>query len=152
MNEPAYQTVHFGNHLTIDGYDGDFHALNDRDTVMKVLDELPNLLHMKKLQKPFLIAAAPNDKKDPGGWTGVVTIAESHISVHTFPARHFVSADVYTCTNDLNVEFILEYFKKNFLLKEIESNHIIRGTRYPAHNLSEPKQPHGFKEGDLYSL
>lgn len=142
-------TIHFGNHLTIDGYGGDFDALNNRDVVMKVLDELPELLHMKKLQKPFLIAASPNDKKDPGGWTGVVTIAESHISVHTFPARHFISADVYTCTDTLDIDFILKYFKELFGLQDIEWNHIIRGTRYPANNLSNPKPPFGIQECDF---
>jgi len=151
-NTAQTETIQFGSHLTIDGYGGNFDALNDRDTVMKVLDELPELLSMKKLQKPFLIAAAPNDKKDPGGWTGVVTIAESHISVHTFPARHFVSADVYTCTDTLDIQFILAYFQKLFSLSDIESNHIIRGTRYPAQNLCEPKMPNGIKEGDLTSL
>ena len=133
------EVMHFGNHLTIDGYGGDFAKLNDKDTVMKVLDELPEKLHMKKLTEPFLVFAESNDKKDPGGWTGVVTIAESHISIHTFPARKFVSADVYTCTDNLEIDFILNYFKELFDLKDIESNHIIRGKRYPAHNLVDPE-------------
>lgn len=135
MSKKEEKTKHFGNHLTIDGYGGDFEKLNNREVVFKVLDELPNILGMKKLAEPFLISAPSNNKKDPGGWTGVVTIAESHISVHTFPARRFVSADVYTCTEDLEEKFILDYFRKLFDLEDIECNNIIRGTRYPGEDL-----------------
>jgi len=50
-------------------------------------------------------------KKDPGGWSGFVIIAESHISIHTFPARRFVSIDVYTCKNGLKKDFIIFYYQ-----------------------------------------
>ena len=64
------------------------------------------------------------------GWSGFVVIAESHISIHTFPTNGFLSADVYTCKNGMDTEFILNYFKENFDLKEIEHNFIKRGTKY----------------------
>ena len=73
--------------------------------------------------------------KDPGGWTGVVVIMESHISIHTFPKRGFMSADVYTCRNGLDKELITDYFKKVFGLKEVEINFIKRGTKYPSQDI-----------------
>src|SRR3954462_1466579 len=91
--------THFGEHLTIDGYLGAPASLNDKELVFKTLDELPGLLGMKKLAQPTVHFAAGNDEKAPGGWSGVVIIEESHISVHTFPANSFVSIDVYTCRN-----------------------------------------------------
>ena len=121
---------HFGEHVTIDGYGGNPEKLNDKEIVLKVLDELPEKLDMLKLSEPVVYKAEPNDKKDPGGWTGVVTIAESHISIHSFPGKGFVSADVYTCKNGMDVDFILNYFKETFDLKEIEHNLILRGTKY----------------------
>ena len=140
---------HFGVHVTIDGYGGDFDLLNNRESVYKFLDELPNQLGMHKMHKPILVAALANDKKDPGGWTGVVTIAESHLSIHTFPARHFVSADVYTCQSTLDTEYIVDYITKLFALSDVESNVIIRGTRFPADDLSEPKEPAGITDEDI---
>jgi len=127
--------MYFGEHLTIDGYNGDFGKLNDKELVLKCLGELPEKLGMKKLANPVIYFAEGNDKKDPGGWSGVVVIAESHISIHTFPHRGFVSADVYTCKNGLDVEFIINYFKSAFDLQDVEQNFIKRGTRYPEFNI-----------------
>jgi S-adenosylmethionine decarboxylase len=141
MEQP---TAHFGEHLTLDGYGGDFALLNDKDRVWKVLSELPNLLGMDKLAEPVVYFAQGNDHKDPGGWTGVVVIKESHISIHTFPAREFVSADVYTCKNGMDNDFIKTYFTRTFKLKELETHFIKRGTRYPTHNVVETSIHRGY--------
>ena len=85
---------------------------------------------MHKLADPVVYLAPANNKKDPGGWSGFVIIAESHISIHTFPGRSFLSADIYTCKNGMDLEFIISYFKNAFDLKEIEQNFIKRGTKY----------------------
>ena len=77
---------------------------------------------------------------DPGGLSGYVLIAESHISIHTFPLRGFVSADVYTCQNSLDTERICQYFAKAFGLQDLEINLVRRGTRYPQRNIYEPAQ------------
>ncbi|OGJ15055.1 hypothetical protein A2554_02240 [Candidatus Nomurabacteria bacterium RIFOXYD2_FULL_35_12] len=90
---------------------------------------------MKMLSKPMVVSAPGNWSKDPGGWSGVVIIAESHISIHTFPKRRFMSADVYSCRNGLDVQKIVNYFTKTFKLSEVETHFIKRGTSYPAENL-----------------
>lgn len=125
----------FGEHLTIDGYCGDFHKLNDKELVHQILEELPELLKMKKLCKPHVYYAPDNHIKDPGGWSGFVVVAESHISIHTFPARRFLSADVYTCGNGLDQDFMTSYFKDKFGLQEVETHFFKRGTRYPVCNI-----------------
>jgi len=127
--------MHFGEHLMIDGYGGDFELLNSEAVVKRALDELPLVMGMNKLAPPVVYSAPDNGKKDPGGWSGIVVIAESHISVHTFPARGFVSIDVYTCQNGLDQERIKEYFKKAFKLNELEVNFVLRGKKYPLQNI-----------------
>ena len=57
---------------------------------------------MHKLIEPIVVEVGQLSDKDPGGLSGYVLIAESHISIHTFPLRGFVSADVYTCQNSLD--------------------------------------------------
>src|SRR3989344_424544 len=32
-----------------------------------------------------------------GGFTGVVALCESHVSIHTWPEEYFVTLDVFTC-------------------------------------------------------
>ena len=127
--------MHFGEHITIDGYEGLFEKLNDKELIVGALNELTEKIGMKKLAEPSVYQALPNGKKDPGGWSGFVVIQESHISIHTFPARGFLSADVYSCKNGLDVELIVNYFKNAFNLQDIEQHFIKRGTRYPENNI-----------------
>ena len=127
--------MHFGEHLTIDGYGGNKDKLNNESLVKQCLQELPGKLGMKILMGPQIVHAPSNDKKDPGGWTGFVVIAESHMSIHTFPDRGFVSIDIYSCKNGMDTDLVLKYFKEKFDLKDIEKNFIKRGTRYPKKNI-----------------
>ena len=36
-------------------------------------------------------------KFEPRGVTGIVAIAESHLSIHTWPEHSYAAADVFTC-------------------------------------------------------
>ncbi len=128
----------FGVHLTLDGYGGCREKLADGAHVLACLGELPERLGMHKLTEPFLVELGHHSDKDPGGVSGFVLIAESHISIHTFPLRGFVSADVYTCQNHLDSERICQYFADAFELQDLEINLVRRGTRYPEHNIYEP--------------
>lgn len=131
-----FLNMHFGEHLTIDGYGGSYEKLNDKELVLDCLHELPEKLDMHKLAEPEVYFAQGNDEKDPGGWSGFVVIAESHISIHTFPARGFVSIDAYTCKNGMDNGFIEKYFREKFELKDAETNFIRRGTKYPEQNIA----------------
>jgi len=127
----------FGVHLTLDGYGGSRQLLANADHIRACLGELPELLGMHKLIEPMVLEVGQLSDKDPGGLSGYVLIAESHISIHTFPLRGFVSADVYTCQNRLEAERIRQYFADAFALEDIETNLIRRGTRYPQYNIYE---------------
>ncbi|HEX5078418.1 MAG TPA: adenosylmethionine decarboxylase [Geminicoccaceae bacterium] len=125
----------FGVHLTLDGYGGSLQLLADRAHVEACLSELPARLGMHKIMEPAVMELGQLSPKDPGGVSGFVMIAESHISIHTFPLRGFVSADVYTCQNSLDTDRICEYFAEAFELKDLEINVVKRGTRYPQQNI-----------------
>lgn len=135
MLQYGYMQAHFGEHITIDGYGGDPERLNDEEAVLSALSELCDELRMRPLMKPICVSAPDNHIKDPGGWSAYVIIAESHISIHTFPKRRFVSADVYTCQNGMDTDFVTDFFKKKFKLEDVETHFIKRGTKYPEHNL-----------------
>jgi S-adenosylmethionine decarboxylase len=136
-NQINSQTINFGVHLTLDGYGGDPDKLNDKELVRKCLDELPDKIGMHKIFGPEVMSCDTLNPKDSGGHSGFVMIAESHISCHTFPFRKFVSVDVYTCKNEMNRDFIVKYFTEAFDLKDVETNFIKRGTRFPAMDLVE---------------
>jgi len=125
----------FGEHFMLDGYLGNEKKLNDENLVLKSLHDLCTKMHMLMLSEPKVFFAKGNDERDPGGWSGVVVIMESHISIHTFPKKGFVSADVYTCKNGMNLGLIESYLKETFELKEVETNFVKRGTKFPVKNI-----------------
>jgi S-adenosylmethionine decarboxylase len=141
MKSAGVQERHFGVHLTLDGYGGSPDRLGDPSAVRAWLDELPEILGMTKLADPVLVEVGRRSEKDSGGITGFVLIAESHISIHTFPGRRFASADVYTCQNRLDEDWLLKYFRVVFELESIEHNLIIRGTQYPLHDIDRNNEP-----------
>lgn len=83
--------THFGVHLMLDGYGADAAQLDSMDAVFRCLHELPGKLHMHTITTPYVVRVGGNETKDPGGLSGFVMIAESHISIHTFPGDKFVS-------------------------------------------------------------
>lgn len=59
-----------------------------------LLDELPAQIGMTKIAPPYVFPATGD--ADPGV-TGFVVIAESHISIHTFPQQGCLLLDVFSC-------------------------------------------------------
>ncbi len=129
------RTTHFGEHFTLDGYRGEPARLADGELVREALTELCSLIGMHPLAPPLVVSAPDNALKDPGGWSGVLLIAESHITLHTFPRRRFLTSDVYSCREGMDLEAIAGFLTRRFRLQASETHFRIRGTRYPAQNL-----------------
>lgn len=129
-------TITFGLHFTLDGYGGNPQKLSNLELIFHLLDELPEKLGMTKMTLPYVVHWAGNPMKDPGGVSGFVMIAESHISIHTFAKRGFATIDVYTCQDKLDKKLVILYFKNALEFKEIETHLIKRGPNYPRNNLS----------------
>jgi S-adenosylmethionine decarboxylase len=129
------RTEQFGVHLMFDGYGAAPDRLSNPDTLRNLLRDLPTALGMHAICEPCVVEVGPLNRKDPGGLSGFVMIAESHISFHTFPARRFVSADVYTCQNDLDTAKVKDVLSIAFQAESADVNVVPRGTRYPSENL-----------------
>jgi len=125
----------FGVHLMLDGYDGSATKLADQSLIADLLNALPCRLGMHKIAEPVVVAAGLQNRKDHGGLSGFVLTAESHICVHTFPIRGYVSADVYTCQNRLDVGTIVSWFETGFELQTVERHKINRGLSSPSRNI-----------------
>jgi S-adenosylmethionine decarboxylase len=128
-------TEQFGVHLMFDGYGASPAQLANREMLRSMLQDIPRQLGMHTLCEPCVVEVGPKNRKDPGGISGFVMIAESHISFHTFPARRFVTADVYTCQNDLDCQRVKDLLSIAFRVESSDVVVVPRGTRYPADNL-----------------
>jgi S-adenosylmethionine decarboxylase len=133
----SVDTFYFGTHFMIDGYEAPSNLLKDAELLEKAMIEIINKMGMHAISEPLVIEVGPNNKKDPGGLSGFLLIAESHISFHTFPARGFVTIDVYTCQDTLNTKTLLEHLKNFFGFSKEETHLVKRGRNYPAENIQE---------------
>ena len=61
-----------------------------------------------------------------GGISGVAVLAESHISVHTWPERDYAAFDVFMC-GDAKPELAVEILQKAFSPSRIEVGENLRG-------------------------
>lgn len=127
-----FATEQFGIHLMLDGYGASKKLLENIYALRKLLETLPIEMGMHAICDPVVVSVGPNNHKDPGGLSGFVLIAESHLSFHTFPARGFVSIDIYTCRNDMDIEAVSQRLVSAFEISSVDSHVQKRGLRYPT--------------------
>jgi S-adenosylmethionine decarboxylase len=72
----------------------------------------------------------------PGGVTGVVLLAESHLAVHTWPELGAVTLDVYVCNlhadNSARAQLLLASLQAAFEPAQVERHEVLRGGAVPA--------------------
>jgi len=135
MTDSLAPTEQFGVHLMIDAYGADPVQLADRGSLLRLLSELPGTLGMHIIAPPVVVEVGEKNRKDPGGFSGFVLIAESHISFHTFPRRQFLTLDLYTCQGGLDAESVLNSIKTFLQFSTADVQVVPRGSHYPSANL-----------------
>lgn len=118
-------------HLVIDGYHGDFAKMWDVERVRAFLTDCPAALGMTRITEPHVLEYdAP--KSEDSGVTGFVIIAESHISIHTFPHRDYVNIDIFSCQSFDHHRALAEA-KELFQLGEVKTWLLDRGLEWLDH-------------------
>ena len=115
-------------HLVIDGHNGDRQRLQDPDIVHRFLDEYPDGLGMTKITPPHVYTY---HGPQPGDWgvSGFVLIAESHISVHTFPDRGYINIDVFSC-KEFDSTLAMAEVRERFTMRDVRSWVLDRGLEH----------------------
>jgi S-adenosylmethionine decarboxylase len=126
LKKPA---VGFGLHLTLDGYGCSYERLTNLDAIYEFLDTCPDIIRMTKIMPPY---AFKYHGKVPDDWglSGFVLIAESHISIHTFPERGYLSLDIFSC-KDFDYQQAVAYVTEFFGIARHEINVLDRGLEFP---------------------
>ncbi len=102
-------------HLLIDGEDARHSRLADKSRVRMLLRRLPRQMDMRIIKGPEVFSVEDADHPMDRGVTGFVVIAESHISIHTFPERGLLWADVFSC-KDFDAEAVAIEICKAFVV------------------------------------
>jgi S-adenosylmethionine decarboxylase len=72
--------------------------------VLDDLDFLKDCLNEAAIQSGATVVGESFYHFSPHGVSGVVNIAESHISIHTWPEYRYAAVDVFTCGEDVDPE------------------------------------------------
>jgi S-adenosylmethionine decarboxylase len=119
----------FGPHLMLDGYGCAKAKLEDLNLIYRILDDLPARIGMTKIMPPYVFKYS-GVKPEDWGLSGFVLIAESHVSIHTFPEKNFVSVDIFSC-KAFDADLASAYLKLSFGMTKFETNVLDRGTEFP---------------------
>lgn len=121
----------FGPHLMLDCYECNEKKLRDLKLVLKFLNDLPDLIGMQKISEPYAVSYSGNTKTfDKGGVSAVVIIAESHISIHTFPSHNYMNVDIFSCKH-FDIDKTIGFIVKTFEVKKFEKKVLNRGLEFP---------------------
>ena len=93
-----------GKHLIVELYDCDADRINDVAQVERILLEAVKLSNATIIQPVF-------HQFSPHGVSGVVVIAESHFSIHTWPEYRYCALDIFTCGEQIDADVSLRYLK-----------------------------------------
>lgn len=86
-----------GRHLLLELKECNEEVLND-------LDLLKDCLNEAAIQCGATVVGESFYHFSPQGVSGVVNIAESHISIHTWPEYGYAAVDIFTCGDDVQPE------------------------------------------------
>ncbi len=113
----SFQNV--GRHCILELYECDQAKLNDEAFVRTTITS------SAKIAGATLINLMTHSFK-PQGVTGLALLAESHISIHTWPEIAYAAIDVFTCGNHTMPENACEFFSKEFAAKKSSLKNIAR--------------------------
>lgn len=96
-----------GRHLLLELYDCDSELLNNLDGVKNALVEAATRARATIVDVVF-------HEFNPFGVSGVVVIAESHLSIHTWPEHRYAAVDIFSCGETLEPLEAANYLVKQF--------------------------------------
>lgn len=128
----------FGPHLMLDCSGCNYDKINDVTTVFNFLNDLPELIGMTKITQPYVFpysGLVPEDK----GVTGIVIIAESHLTFHSFTEKDYFFFDLFSC-KPFDVEKALQHVVETFEVKNVVRHDAVRGLDFPRSAVMLPGQ------------
>lgn len=121
MEQEDYKTRHaLGLHILIEAYNCDTDSLSNPDEIRKAFHEAAELAGMT-------VVAECYKTFEPHGASGMTIVAESHLSVHSWPEFGYAAIDVFTCGADINLEAAIGRLQSHFQWSHFEQTEIKRG-------------------------
>ena len=109
-----------GKHIIAELYGVDKNLISKEKEVKEIMEKVvqeANITVIGTLWKQF----------NPHGVTGIALVAESHISIHTWPEYELVNLDIFTCGDPKQADDAFQSFIKYFKPKYYRHYMLDRG-------------------------
>ena len=117
--------IHKSKHFLLELYRCDCEKLNDESFLRCILNRAAKLANATVLN---LIS----NKFEPQGVTAIALLAESHISIHTWPESNYSAVDIFTCGKNMMPELASQYLIDSLMAKEHSLRVIERNAPFPV--------------------
>ena len=121
------QLVFRSKHFLLELYGCDFEKLNDESFLSYTLNNAAKIANATVLN---LIT----NKFEPQGVTAIALLAESHLSIHTWPEAQYSAVDIFTCGQNMKPDISCKYLIKALMAKEHLLRVINRNPPFKVHN------------------
>jgi len=115
-----YSSNTLGTHLVCDFWGAEKTKLEDTTYLRNLLIEASNNANA-------IVIDVAMHKFKPEGITIVALLAESHVSIHTWPEEDYAAIDVFTCGDRMNPYAFLEALERELSPKTSNIEKISRG-------------------------
>jgi S-adenosylmethionine/arginine decarboxylase-like enzyme len=111
-------TVQLGWHWIFDGWVDRIAC--DEQLLVRILDEVPARLGLTRVSPPQVFA------QEAASVAGIVLLAESHFSLHVFPARGLLHGDLFSC-KAFEVSIARRCLEEFFAFRQLSEQVLDRG-------------------------
>lgn len=120
-----------GRHLIVEVWDADPRLLDDVKALEQILLQAAHAAKATVIQSVF-------HRFSPYGVSGVVVIAESHLTIHTWPEYGYAAIDIFTCGPKMDLDAAVEVIRERLggRMMQLEFSRGI-GTRHAPSQIVE---------------
>lgn len=111
----------FGPHYLVSVEDADL----DMDAIYRILDSLPQKINMLPITRPYVMY---DQSRAPTYISGIVLVAQSHISIHYDIAARHIYMDIFSCKflDDATIRSVVD----DLFGAKAQYHLVIRGSKY----------------------
>lgn len=109
-----------GRQIMVEFFDCDRELLNDERFIGEVMKEAAVRCGATIVETVF-------HTFNPHGISGVVLIAESHLTIHTWPEYGYAAVDLFTCGEEINPEIAFDFLEEELKAGSYSVVEMLRG-------------------------
>ena len=121
------ELVYKSKHYLLELYRCDYEKLNDESFLRCTLNNAAKLANATVLN-------LVSNKFEPQGVTAIALLAESHLSIHTWPEEKYSAVDIFTCGQNMKPDISCKYLIQTLMAGEHLLRVINRNPPLTVHN------------------